>query len=89
MLEEIKSNIARLVALYEAEKQRADALAARLSESEEKAGHYREQIAELNHKIDNLGLSGAFMGDKDNTVAKERIEKLIREIDKCIELLEN
>ena len=35
MLEDIKSNIAKLVALYEAERQRADELAGRLSASEE------------------------------------------------------
>ena len=89
MLEDIKSNISRLIALYETERQRADTLAARLSESEEKAVRYREQITELNQKIDSLGLSNAFVGGNGNAVAKERIEKLIGEIDKCIKLLEN
>ena len=56
MLEDIKSNIARLVALYEAERQRADALAAKLSDSEQRCRQYKEQITDLNQQIDNLEL---------------------------------
>lgn len=89
MLEEIKSNIARLVARYEAEKQRADRLAARLAESEEKCLKYKEQITDLNQQIDNLELMRAFQAAGDPAESRERIAKLIREIDKCIKLLEN
>lgn len=89
MLEEIKSNIARLVARYEAEKQRADQLAARLAESEEKCLQYKEQITDLNQQIDNLELMRAFQAGGDPREAKERIAKLIKEIDRCIKLLEN
>ena len=89
MLEDIKSNIARLVALYEAERQRADLLAGKLSESEEKCLQYKEQIADLNQQIDNLELMRAFQAAGDPEEAKERIARLIREIDKCIKLLES
>ena len=89
MLEDIKSNIARLVALYEAERQRADLLAGKLSESEEKCLRYKEQIADLNQQIDNLELMRAFQAAGDPAESKERITRLIREIDKCIRLLES
>lgn len=89
MLEEIKSNIARLVARYEAERQRADALAERLVASEEKCRSYKEQIADLNQQIDNLELLRAFGATDDPAGARERVAKLIREIDRCIKLLEN
>ena len=89
MLEEIKSNIARLVALYEAERQRADTLAAKLSDSEQKCRQYKEQITDLNQQIDNLELMRAFQAAGDPADAKDRINKLIREIDRCIKLLEN
>lgn len=89
MLEEIKSDIAKLIALYEAEKQRADSLAERVSGYESEVRSCKEQITELNHQIDNLKLMSAFSGDGNNAVAKKRIEKLIKEIDKCIDLLEN
>ena len=88
MLEEIKSNIARLVALYEAERQRADTLAAKLSDSEQKCRQYKEQITDLNQQIDNLELMRAFQATGDPAESRERIARLIKEIDKCIKLLE-
>ena len=88
MLEEIKDNFTRLVALYENEKQRADKLADLLAQSEAEAKSYQAQITDLNGQIDNLMLSNAFTGGGDHDLAKERIDKLIREIDKCIKLLE-
>ena len=89
MLEDIKSNIAKLVAGNEAEKQRADTLAERLAASEEKCLRYKEQITDLNQQIDNLELMRAFQAAGDPAEAKERINKLIREIDRCIKLLES
>ena len=89
MLEDIKSNIAKLVAQYEAERQRADNLAERLAQSEEKCLKYKEQITDLNQQIDNLELRRAFQAAGDPAESRERIAKLIREIDKCIKLLEN
>lgn len=88
MLEEIKANITRLISLYETEKRRAEDLSAKLSKSEEQLQSCKEQITELNQQIDNLKLQSAFVGGTDNRVAKERLEKLIHEIDKCIKLLE-
>ena len=89
MLEDIKSNIAKLVAQYEAERQRADNLAERLAQSEEKCLKYKEQITDLNQQIDNLELMRAFQAAGDPAESRERIAKLIREIDKCIKVLEN
>ena len=88
MLEELKANIDRLVALYESEKQRADGLAALLSEREDKLKSCKEQITDLNQQIDNLKLRSAFLGGGDTVLAKENISALIGEIDKCIKLLE-
>lgn len=88
MLEDLQSNFTRLISLYETQKQRADALAERLAQEEAQSQSYREQIEDLNHQIDTLRLSGAFVGGGDNRDAKERLDKLIREIDKCIKLLE-
>ena len=88
MLEEIKSNIARLISLYESEKQRADALEEKLAQSLEQSEAYRKQITDLNQQIDNIRLASAFTGAGDNRAAKDQVAKLIREIDKCIKLLE-
>lgn len=88
MLDDLRQNITGIVALYEKERQRSESLAARLSESESRVEEYRSQIIELNGQIDNLKLSMAFNGSSDNRVPRERLDKLIREIDKCIKLLE-
>ena len=88
MLEDIKSNIERLISLYETERQRADALAAEVEAAKAAAAAYKEKVGELDAQIDNLKLQFAFSGSGDPALAKERITKLIREIDRCIKLLE-
>lgn len=89
MLEDIKAGVARLISLYETEKQRADALATQLDDKEAELLKYKEQITDLNRQIDKLKLAGAFSGNADTAASRQRIDKLIREIDKCIKLLEN
>lgn len=89
MLDDIRLNIAKLISLYEAEKQRADSLASKLARKEEEVLMYREQITDLNQQIDNLNLMNAFGVASEPALAKDRINKMIREIDKCIKLLEN
>ena len=88
MLEDIKIRIERLIALYETEKQRADALAAELKASREEIKSCKEKISDLDAQIDNIRLQYAFSGAGDPVLAKERITKLVREIDRCIKLLE-
>ena len=85
MLEGLKRNINSLLALYEGEKERADALEAELEALRGEVGTYRKQITDLNRKIDNIKLSGALGGA---AASKERLGKLISEIDACIRLLE-
>lgn len=87
MLEDIKAHITELVSLYESEKQRADKLSIILAENEEMLKSCKEQITDLNQQIDNLKLQIAFSGC-DNVLAKDRINRMIHEIDKCIKLLE-
>lgn len=88
MLEDIRTNINRLIALYEGEKQKADLLGESLRQSQAQIEMYKTQITELNSQIDNLKLSMAFSGAGDADAAKARINKLLHEIDRCIKLLE-
>lgn len=88
MLEDLKSRIEKLISLYETEKQRADNLAAELEARKANIAAYKEKIADLDSQIDNLKLQYAFSGAGDPALAKERITKLVREIDRCIKLLE-
>jgi predicted nucleic acid-binding Zn-ribbon protein len=52
--------------------------------------HDREtEMKELEKKYDRVKLSGALLGDGENAVeAKKKITELVREIDKCIALLD-
>lgn len=49
-----------------------------------------EKYAELEKEFNRLKLSGAILGDGENSLeAKKRINNLVREIDNCIALLNN
>lgn len=88
MLEGVRDHVNKLIALYEAQKQRADKLEKELQSSRQELETRKKQITELNRQIDNLKLTGAFMSTGGSPVAKERITKLIGEIDKCINILQ-
>lgn len=88
MIEDIKREISRLIALYEAERARAEALANELEGSRDEVKACRKQITELQDQIEILRLKGAF-GDAGGShgSSREMVDELIREIDKCISLL--
>lgn len=89
MLSSIKTDISRLLSMYETEKKRADSLALELEESRRAVLNCKEQITELNLEIDNLKLQSAFAPGGNSAEARETLDKLIKEIDRCIKLLEN
>ena len=89
MLNEIKRSFEKLIALYEAQRERADALAAELEKERAASEACRKQIDDLKDQVRTLELKGAFMsGGDSSSAAREKIDRLIREIDKCISLLE-
>ncbi len=89
MLEDIKKQIEKLIALYEGEKLEKERLRDLLMQSKADNEACRKQIADLEKKVDNLVLTQAFTAPAgSDSGAKEKIDKLIREIDKCISLLE-
>lgn len=90
MLASLKQNFEKLIALYETEKKKSADLELRLQESEKAADAYKKQIIELERQIENLKLAEAFNAPREGSArgAKEKIDQLIKEIDKCISLLE-
>lgn len=89
MLEEIKANIERLIAAYESVKVENAALRTEVSQYKEQIEDHRKHISELEKQIDNLKLTGAFLGrDGNRAEARAKIEKMIKEIDRCISLIE-
>ena len=89
MLEGIKTDIEKLIALYEAERSERERLQAELVRCGAENESCRKRIEDLEQQVNNLHLSEAFGVAGDGSAAKEKIEKLIKEIDKCISLLEN
>ena len=89
MLETVKGKIGQLIALYESEKMERMKLQAELEQSRNQNETYRKQIIELERQIDNLKLTEAFMaGGSDTTAAKKKSDRLMKEIDRCITLME-
>lgn len=88
MLENLKAQVKRLIAAYESEKQQKIKLGEELRTVNGQNEALRKRIIELERELDNLKLKEAFAADGDNAEAKKRIDALIREIDKCISLME-
>ncbi len=89
MLDSLKTRITHLISLYEAEKAEKLKLLALLDERTKQVEAYKKQIIELEQKIDNQMLTEAFtVASQDTTEAKKKIDSLVKEIDKCISLIE-
>ena len=88
MLDSIKQKITQLIAAYESEKSECIRLRQELEQLKQQNEAYAKQIIELEREIDNKKLAGAFMTGSDNAESKKKIDKLIKEIDKCISLME-
>ena len=89
MLENVKDRIRQLIAAYESERMERMKLQTELEQTRLQNEDYRKQIIELERQIDNLKLTEAFMaGGNDTTAAKKKIDRLIKEIDRCITLME-
>ena len=87
MFDAVRQKIAQLMAAYESEKAECERLRAALEQSTAQNETYQKQIIELERQIDNQKLAGAFLNG-DNVESKKKIDKLIKEIDKCITLME-
>ena len=89
MLENVKDRIRQLIAAYESERMENKRLHTELEQTRMQNETYRKQIIELERQIDNLKLTEAFMaGGADSSAAKKKIDRLMKEIDRCIALME-
>ncbi|MBR0240442.1 MAG: hypothetical protein IJQ52_04885 [Bacteroidales bacterium] len=89
MLEDLRTYFERLVALYEGQKAECSRLSAELESSKLEREALSEKIKGLEREIDNLKLTHAFSTPEGgNHAAREKIEKMIRQLDKCIAQLE-
>ena len=95
LIEGLNSKIETLISMYEASRADNDRLAAELESCKDKLQAKNTTIEELKTQIDqlklknkNLQLVDAFnISANDRARAKRSVEKIIREIDNCIEML--
>ena len=89
MLDVVKQSIRELIAAYEKERMERIRLQSALEQSQVKEETYRKQIIELERQIDNLKLTEAFKASSGNSPeARKKIDSLLKEIDRCISLME-
>ena len=89
MLDVVKQNVRQLIAAYETERMERIRLQAELEDSRIQNEACRKQIIELERQSDNLKLTEAFKATPGNSPeARQKIDGLIKEIDRCISLME-
>lgn len=87
-IEELKRKIAELVTRYEEAAYQRDSYFEELTRVKKEYINAKTKIAEQDKKIEHYELKGALTsGGKESKSAKARVNKLIKEIDKCISLL--
>ncbi len=88
MIEDLRKNMERLVSLYENERKRGDELASSLVLSQSEVAKLKKLNAELTDKLKKLEVANALAGGDTSFEAKNSIDRLVRQIDQCIKLLE-
>ncbi len=88
LIEGLRTKIEQLKALLEAEKGRNEQLTAQLEHEKNELRFAHKQQLELQTKYDNL-IATAMLSvtEDDRKQAKARLTKMVREIDKCLALL--
>ena len=89
MLENVRTQIEQLIARYEAEKAENERLRQELQACEQTGENLRKQIHELESEIETRKLTEAFSGGAATDDVRAKVDKLIKEIDKCISYLED
>ena len=88
-LKVLNNKIDDLINRYNRLKTENEELNSRNEELMNKLQEREVDMKELEKKYDRVKLSGAILGDEENSIeAKRRITDLMREIDKCIALLD-
>lgn len=88
LLIDFKVKVKQIIAKHEMLKQEKHQLFGKIGDLEETVNQLRQENRSLELKYENLKLAKMLVASNDeNKDAKSRIQKLVREIDKCIALL--
>ncbi len=84
----LKEQITELVSLYKKSKEEKESLIHEKLELMEKIENLKRDKEELDHQYNTLKLAKTFAANSgDSQEAKVKINRIVREIDKCIALL--
>ncbi len=88
LLKGLQENIERLKSLYEDEKAKNQALVNELEREKKELMFAHKNLLDLQAKYDNLVTKGLLsVTEEERQKAKYRLTKMVREIDKCLALL--
>lgn len=88
LLNELKLKVHRLFGEIQMAERKSAVLAERIAELEQQKKILEEQMEVLTKKYENLKLARSLeAGYKDSRPVRLKINKLVREIDKCVALL--
>lgn len=88
LLTDFKLKVMQMMARHDMLKQEKDQLLRRIGNLEETIQQLNQKNLLLEQKYENVKMAKMLIAtDEDNKEAKNRIQKLVREIDKCIALL--
>lgn len=88
LLDGFKVKIKQLIALYEQTRTEKQLLLNQVEELENEIDSLKQDKAVLTKKYDNLKLAKSLLvSDGESQEAKNRINRIVREIDKCIAML--
>ncbi|HNR27778.1 MAG TPA: hypothetical protein PKY83_05950 [Bacteroidales bacterium] len=88
IIDPLKQKIETLISLHEKALTENRELNSKLQTLSEEQNIYKKEKEELEQKVQKLQMAGAFLKTSEDTrEAKQRIGKLIREIDKCLTML--
>lgn len=88
LINEFESNLRNLIEKYKALKEENFTLKANLERKNEEVMLAHKQIVDLRNDYNNLETAASLSGSlEEKDKAKQHINKLVREIDKCLTLL--
>jgi len=86
--EQLQSRIQQLIGMYEKQKSANELLSRQKSDMQEQIRLDQERVKELEEKYNKLKISKALIASSEDVHdAKLKVNRMVREIDKCIALL--
>ena len=89
VLNELKFKVERLIKLYISSLEQNKSLESKVQELQSELENVKREKQDLNDKLKTTKVASAISSGEGSYEAKMRINQLVREIDKCIALLNN